>query len=114
MLRVGLVLLYLALPTVAWIALVTVLRRGPVVAPTLAAVVPLVGALVVAWVGYPAAHVHALRAVNGSDLVRGLLAVLLLAGLLWLAGRPLPGCRWQPAEGGCSATADHTARVHSP
>ena len=92
-LRLGTVMLHLALPAAAWVAAATALLGTPPASSALAVGAAVVVALSTAWFGYPPAFVHRLRPLGlGSWL---LLAALLASTvtIVWLAGRPMPGER---------------------
>jgi hypothetical protein len=100
-LRLTLVALHLGLPTVAWVTLVSLLGGRILPLPTVAAAMPLVAALVLAAVRYPAPWVHGLEEVRAMSYVKLAVAVAVVAGALWFAGRPVaPGERsgvlWAP------------------
>lgn len=101
LLRLALVALHLGLPVVAWVSLASLLGGRFLLQPTVAAALPLLAALVLAAVRYPAPWVHGLEEVGAMSFVKLAVAVVAVAGALWVAGRPVaPGARggvlWGP------------------
>lgn len=91
--RIALVAGHLVPAPLAWALLSSHLRGALPVEAAATAAVPVVVALAVAWVGYPAPLTHPVAPVRVGALL-GLLAVAALAWAgLALAGRPLPGDR---------------------
>lgn len=87
------VLIHLCLPAGAWVAL-SMAVAGRIEAVALAsAAVPLLVALGVAWLWYPAAVPRRLAPVGGGSIFRGVVVAIILVSTLWLAGRPLSGGR---------------------
>jgi hypothetical protein len=93
-LRMGLVVLHLGVPTAAWFGVVSMLEGAVVPAQAIALALPLLTAVTVAFLGYPAAYVHSLREIRGGAFARAVVAGALVAALLWWAGRPVNNDRF--------------------
>jgi hypothetical protein len=102
--RVLLVIAHLVVPCAAWVGLAAVLA-GPGTLPAAAGMGPPVAvAIAVAWFLYPAPPGRPARELEAASYLWLLAAVVLLAGLLWIAGRPLAGGRWAGALWGRPGT----------
>lgn len=88
--RFGIVAIHLGLPLVAWIVLTTSVRGSLPIAATIAAAMPLVTSLTVAWLRYPTPYVRPLEPATPSRFAGVLFVALLIAIFVWFAGRPLP------------------------
>ena len=102
--RAWVVVSHLAPPLVGWIVLVSVLRGGPPMGATIAALVPLLVAVTVAWIGYPSPYVRPLEELSAMSYVRTAVVAVVLVALIWFAGRPLPddqrgGLLWGHRDG---------------
>lgn len=91
--RLMLVVLHLLPAPLAWAATTTMLRGAVEVEACVAAGLPVVVILVVAWIGYPAPLTHPVTPPGGWSFLRlgAILAVVWVA--FWAAGRPLPDDR---------------------
>jgi hypothetical protein len=87
--RLGLVLLHLGLPVLVWIILVTLVRGQLMIPATVAMLVPVVGALALAWLRYPKPYAHHLEPIFAASFTKALVMLLLVAALVGIAGRPL-------------------------
>ena len=67
------------------------LRGAPFVMATLAICLPVAMALMVAWKGYPPAFAHRLSELRMASFGRLVVALVIVIGLVWMAGRPLTG-----------------------
>jgi len=92
--RLWVVTVHLGTPVAAWFVLVSVLRGTVASAQGIALALPLVVAMLVAWLSYPSPYVLPLREINGSAFVRAAIAAALVGTVLWWAGRPLGGDRY--------------------
>ena len=88
-LRLAAVATHLVAPAAVWIVTASLLRGTPLPLPSAAAALPMVVVLVVAWRSYPPAFAHRLAELETTSYVRLLVALVLVAGTVWLAGRPL-------------------------
>jgi hypothetical protein len=88
--RLGLVLLHLFPIPVAWAAVATFLAQEVPVEACIAAALPLVTAMMVAWLGYPAPPTHAVTQVAIRACVPLVIAAALAWAAFYAAGRPLP------------------------
>lgn len=91
--RILTVLIHLCLPAAAWVAVSTVVAGGIVVFALASAAIPLLIALGIAWLWYPAAVPQRLAPVGVGSIFRGVVVAIVLFSTLWLAGRPLSGGR---------------------
>lgn len=91
--RLAAVALHLVLPLAAGVALASLVAGRVMPAPLLASLAGPALALGLAWVGLPRPHVFPLAPVTAAALGRLLGMGLVLAGLVALAGRPLPDGR---------------------
>jgi hypothetical protein len=88
--RLALVVVHLLPAPVVWAAVTMVLRGGPEVEASVLAGVPILTALAVAWIGYPAALTHPVEPVSRRVFVQLVVIAALAWAALWIAGRPLP------------------------
>jgi len=89
--RVLVVTVHLAIPTIVWVGLASLVRGSIPVFPMVAIALPLISAVVFAWLRYPSPYVHPLDLPRASGIVGLLAAAAFLSAGVWLAGRPLPG-----------------------
>jgi hypothetical protein len=106
-LRIGVVLLYLVLPALAWVVLVTLIRGQLLLPPSLAVLVPVLTVLVLAWARYAKPFVHRLEELDGGNLLRILVLLVLMVAWVAVAGRPLApdrasGLQWR-TESSCNS-----------
>ncbi len=92
--RLGLILLHLGVPCVAWAALVSTIHGTPMVIPSVAIAAPLVVACTIARFGYPPPYAHQLRELDAANWLRVLITAAVVITLLWLTGRPLGDGRY--------------------
>lgn len=91
--RLGLVTLYLVVPAAAWLGLAGAVAGAASLPALMGAAPPVAMALAIAFLFYPPSA-RSLRGPEGVSLTWLMTGALALAGLLWLAGRPLGGGRW--------------------
>jgi hypothetical protein len=94
-LRIAAVVVHLATPCLLWVALATILRGSLPIQATAGLAAPILTAVVIAHVGYPAPYPHRLTEIGWGSAARLTIAAVVLGTLLWVGGRPLP-------DGGCS------------
>ncbi len=87
--RLATVGLHLVAPAVIWAGAASLLRGTPPVMAILAIVLPITVALVVAFKGYPPGFPHRLSELQTASFVRLAAALVVVLGLVWIAGRPL-------------------------
>ena len=88
--RVLVIVLHLCLPSAAFVIAACVVIGEPPLLATVAAAAPLACAITLAWFRYPPLPVHGIRESSLSDVLRAVVAVVLLSLLCWGSGRPLP------------------------
>jgi len=88
--RLLLVMLHLLPAPLAWAAATTMIRGAVEVEACVAAGLPMVAVLAVAWIGYPAPLTHPVAPVGGWGLASLCVALALVWSAFWIAGRPLP------------------------
>ncbi len=105
--RLLLVAIHLLPIPLAWAAASTAIRGELRLEAGIVAGVPLLVALTVAWIGYPAPLTHAMTTVTGRAFAL-LMAILLLgwAGV-WFAGRPLPDDRAAAVQWGRETSSNN-------
>lgn len=91
--RLLLVMLHLLPAPLAWAVTTAVIRGAGEVEACVAAGLPVLAVLAVAWIGYPPPVTHAVAPVGGWGLARLCVIVALVWGVFWIAGRPLPDDR---------------------
>ncbi|MCU0303130.1 MAG: hypothetical protein MUC56_03585 [Thermoanaerobaculales bacterium] len=105
--RTILVLLHLVPAPLAWAAFTVWLRGAVPLAACVAAGLPLIAGLVVAWVGYPAPLTHAVARLRPTSAV----ALAAAAAIGWAAGatagRPLPDGRVAALQWGPSTSVNN-------
>lgn len=89
LLRIAVVGLHLVVPAAGWVAIARLVRGTLPVAPTAAVGVLVMVALAVAWFGYPPPFVHRLESLSRGSWLRVIGAAAVLAGAIWMAGRPV-------------------------
>lgn len=82
-------ILHLMVPTLTFLAAVTILRGSPALEPSLAAALVIVAPLVVAWLRFPLAPFQRPDEVSVGHAALALAVVLGVAGVIWVGGRPL-------------------------
>lgn len=92
-LRIGVVLLYLVVPVLVWVALVSLVRGQLLLPATLAVLAPVLAVLMLAWARYPRPFVHQLEPIRGGSLAWMLVLLVLIGAWFTVAGRPLPEAR---------------------
>lgn len=91
--RLVVVLVHLAVPAIAWVAVATWAHGAPLVEPTAAVGGALMVTLTVAWFGYPPPFVQRLQRLSAASWLRIALAAAVLAAATFVSGRPLPADR---------------------
>lgn len=89
-LRVVLVAAHLLPIPLAWAALTTTLRGEFQLEASIMAGGPVLVALMVAWIGFPAPLTHAVAPITHRVFAPLVMVLLLGWGAFWIAGRPLP------------------------
>jgi hypothetical protein len=87
--RVTLVGLHLLPAPLAWAAATTTIRGSIEVKACIAAGVPILVVLAVAWIGYPAPLTHPVEPVRARALALLSLTLVLAWAAFWISGRPL-------------------------
>jgi hypothetical protein len=105
--RLAVVTAHLGGPCVAWALLASLLRGSPPVAPIVGLLAPLLVACSVAWVGYPSAYAHRLDGIDRTSWLRLAGSALVVAALVWCAGRPLGGDKWTGLLWGTPSTRNN-------
>jgi hypothetical protein len=89
--RLLVVAIHLGVPTAGWVGLVS-LARGSVPIPAIfAAAATPIAALAFAWSRYPSPYVRPLEGPKAGEITGLAIAAVLLAAIVWVAGRPLTG-----------------------
>jgi len=88
--RLGLVVLHLFPAPIAWVAVSGRLAPELPLEACVAAALPLVTAIVVAWIGYPAPLTHGITPVDIRICVPFAIAAVVMWSAFYAAGRPLP------------------------
>lgn len=91
--RLGVVILHLFPLPLAWIGFTVFLRQDLPLEAVIAAGLPLLTSLVVAWVGFPAPPTHAISRVRLRSVAILAVAAAAAWGAIFAAGRPLPDGR---------------------
>jgi len=97
------VAIHLGVPAALWLGLVS-LVRGDVLTPAIfAAAAPVIAALAFAWFRYPGPYVRPLELPSAGEIIGLALAAVILAAIVWVAGRPLAdgksaGVLWGTAQ----------------
>jgi hypothetical protein len=91
--RLFVVAVHFVIPTAAWIALVSLLRGSLPSRAAVAVVVPIAAVLVFSWLRFPRPYAHHLEPPKPFEVGVLAVAVVILASIVWLAGRPLPDGR---------------------
>ncbi len=89
--RLWIVFLHLVVPSVAWLTAVSIASGGVAWQAVVALLMPIVGALVLAWAAYPSRLPYRFENPSLGTWVSLALAAALAWGFVALAGRPLPG-----------------------
>jgi hypothetical protein len=89
LLRLGVVAFHLVVPTGVVVIASSILIGKALPAPTIAIAMVCAASLAMAWLRYPPAHVYSLREITGADMLRAVVALIVVANVVWLAGRPL-------------------------
>ncbi len=87
--RLGAVFLQLLPPTLAYLAASVLLQGGIPVRAALAVAVPVLGALGLAWSGFPRPWVFTIEGPSAATALRFGAGILVAGALLWGAGRPV-------------------------
>jgi len=105
--RLALVAVHLMPIPLAWAAVTTTIRAEFQLEASIAAGVPLLVVLMVAWIGYPAPLTHPVTPVTARAF--GLLAVSLVLAwaAFWIAGRPLPDDRAAAVQWGRAGSSNN-------
>ncbi len=105
--RLVLVTAHLVPIPLAWAAVTTTIRAEFQLEASIAAGVPLLVVLMVAWIGYPAPLTHPVTPVTARAF--GLLAVSLVLAwaAFWIAGRPLPDDRAAAVQWGRAGSSNN-------
>jgi len=88
--RLAVVAAHLALPLAVWVGTASAIRGSLPLAAVIAVAVALSASLVLTWFRYPAPFVHPLREPSVGGVLGLALAVVVMAGILWVGGRRLP------------------------
>jgi hypothetical protein len=101
--RLLVVAVHFGVPTVAWVALVSLVRGSLPLTATIAMAVPIAAALVFTWLRFPRPYAHRLELPRPSEIGGLAIAAALLGIIVWFAGRPLPdgrsaGVLWGQAQ----------------
>jgi len=91
--RLFVVAVHFGIPTATWVALVSLLRGSTPVRAVVGAAVPVAAVLVFTWLRFPRPYAYRLEPPRPSELVGLAITALILAGTVWLGGRPLPDGR---------------------
>jgi len=87
--RLLVVIAHLGIPTAVWGALVSVVRGSIPLPAAIAAGVPLAAALVFTWLRFPRPYAYRLELPQPSEIGGLVIAAVILASIVWFAGRPL-------------------------
>lgn len=93
LLRLGVVMVHLGLPAIAWVALAAWTRGAPPVPSTIGVGTVVMVGLSVAWFGYPPPFVERLQRLRAASWIRFVAAAAVLVAVVFLSGRPLPADR---------------------
>jgi hypothetical protein len=87
--RLLVVAIHLGVPTAGWVGLVSLVRGSVPIPAIFAAAAPPIAALAFAWSRYPSPYVRQLEAPKARGIIGLALAAVILATIVWVAGRPL-------------------------
>ena len=87
--RLLVVVLHLGVPTAGWLALVSLVHGSILLPAYIAAAAPVLAALVFAWLRYPDPYVRPLELPKTGQIIGLALAAVIMAAIVWGAGRPL-------------------------
>jgi hypothetical protein len=87
--RVGVVVVHLVIPVAAVLGLACVVAPHLPAVGLIAAAAPIVAAVAVAWIGFPAAFAWPLERPESAAVVRAIVALAVGAAVIWVAGRPV-------------------------
>jgi len=101
--RLLVVAVHLGTPTAAWVAVASLVRASFPLRAGVAALVPIAAVLVFAWLRFPRPYVRRLEIPKASEIGGLAIAALILASIVYCAGRPLQsgqsaGVLWAPAH----------------
>lgn len=85
------VAVHLGVPAAAWLGLVSLVHGSLLMPAVFAFAAPMVAALVFAWFRYPAPYVRPLERPSAGEITGLALAAVMVAAIVWGAGRPLAG-----------------------
>jgi hypothetical protein len=105
--RLVLVAVHLLPFPLAWAAATTALRGGFQLEASIMAGIPLLVALLVAWIGYPAPLTHTVTPMTGRAFGTLVAGLLLAWAVFWVAGRPLPDDRAAAVQWGRDKTSNN-------
>jgi hypothetical protein len=91
--RLFVVIAHLVIPTAAWVALASLVRGSIPSLAAVAAAVAIAAVLVFTWLRFPRPYVYRLELPKPSEIGGLVIAAVILAGMVWTAGRPLPDRR---------------------
>jgi hypothetical protein len=97
------VAIHLGVPAAGWLGIVSLVHGGLLIPSIFAAAAPVVAALTFAWFRYPGPYVRPLERPNAGQIVGLALAAVMVATIVWVAGRPLAddrsaGVLWGTAQ----------------
>jgi len=101
--RLLVVAIHLGVPAAGWLALVCLVRGAIVLPAILGAAAPVVFVFAFAWFRYPGPYVRPLELPKAGEIIGLALAAVMLAAMVWVAGRPLAngqsaGVLWGTAQ----------------
>jgi len=101
--RLLVVVLHLGVPTAGWLALVSLVHGSVLMPAIIAAAAPVLAALAFSWLRYPDPYVRPLEMPKAGQIIGLALAAVIMAAIVWGAGRPLAdgqsaGVLWGTAQ----------------
>ncbi len=101
--RLLVVAVHLGLPAAGWLTLISLVHGAVLVPAIIAAAAPVLAALTFAWWRYPNPYVRPLELPTAGQIIGLTLAAVILAAIVWVAGRPLAdghsaGALWGTAQ----------------
>ena len=91
--RLLVVALHFGVPTITWVAVVSLVRGSLPLTATIAMAVPVAAALVFTWFRFPRPYAHRLELPKASEICGLAIAAAVLGVTVWFVGRPLPDDR---------------------
>lgn len=101
--RLLVVAIHLGVPATGWLALVSLVHGSVPTQAVIAGAAPVIAALAFAWFRYPDPYVRSLELPQAGEIIGLAFAVVIMATIVWAAGRPLAngqtaGVLWGTAQ----------------